>query len=48
MPRQVIGAPMIERKLIHLATAIGAALWLVRIVFSGSERRKLDAGNASA
>ncbi|MFM0205060.1 hypothetical protein PQR53_35160 [Paraburkholderia fungorum] len=34
---------MIERKVIHLATAMGAALWLVRIVFSRSERRKLDA-----
>jgi len=34
---------MIERKLIHLASAIGATLWLARIVFSGSERRKSDA-----
>ncbi|WOD18282.1 hypothetical protein [Paraburkholderia kirstenboschensis] len=29
--------------MIDLATAMGAALWLVRIVFSRSERRKLDA-----
>ncbi|WP_176059970.1 hypothetical protein [Paraburkholderia sp. BCC1876] len=34
---------MIERKLIGLATAIGAAVWLARAVFSRSERRKLDA-----
>ncbi len=34
---------MIERKLIRLAVAIGATMWLTRIVFSRSERRKLDA-----
>lgn len=43
MRRQVIGAgAMIERKLIHLATVMGAALWLARIVFSRSERRKVE------
>jgi hypothetical protein len=34
---------MIERKLIRMATAIGAAVWLARVAFSQSERRKLDA-----
>jgi hypothetical protein len=34
---------MIEHKLIRLATAIGAAVWLARVAFSRSERRKLDA-----
>jgi len=33
---------MIARKLIRLATAIGAAMWLMRVVFLQSERRKLD------
>jgi hypothetical protein len=34
---------MLERKLIRLAIAIGAAVWLARIAFSRSERDKLDA-----
>lgn len=34
---------MIERKLVRLATAAGAAWWLARVVFSRSARRKLDA-----
>jgi len=34
---------MVERALIRLAVAIGAVVWLSRIVFSRSERRKLDA-----
>ncbi|MFL9999197.1 hypothetical protein PQR34_45055 [Paraburkholderia sediminicola] len=33
---------MIEHKLIRLATAVGAAWWLARILFFRSERRKLD------
>ncbi|SOE63527.1 hypothetical protein SAMN05414139_02325 [Burkholderia sp. D7] len=34
---------MIERKLVRLATAISAAVWLARVVLSRTERRKLDA-----
>jgi uncharacterized membrane protein YccC len=33
---------MIERTLIRIAIAAGAAWWLVRVVLSRSERRKLD------
>ena len=33
---------MIELKLIGLVTAIGAAVWLVRVVFFRTQRRKLD------
>jgi hypothetical protein len=33
---------MIERKLVRFATAIGAAWWLARVVFSRAERRKID------
>lgn len=33
---------MTERKLLRLATALGATWWLARIMFSRSERRKLD------
>jgi hypothetical protein len=33
---------MIERKLVRLATVIGAAWWLSRVIFSRSERRKLN------
>jgi hypothetical protein len=33
---------MIERTMIRLATAIGATVWLARIVFYRSERDKLD------
>lgn len=40
--RQVTGAPMIERKLIGVATAIGAAVWLAGAVFFRAERRNLD------
>lgn len=34
---------MIERTLIRIAIAAGAAWWLARVVFSRAERRKLDA-----
>jgi len=34
---------MIERTLIRIAIATGAAWWLARVVFSRAERRKLDA-----
>jgi uncharacterized membrane protein YccC len=34
---------MIERTLIRIAIAAGAAWWLARVVSSRSERRKLDA-----
>lgn len=33
---------MIEHKLIRFATIVGAAWWLARVVFSRSERGKLD------
>lgn len=33
----------IETKLVRLATAVGAAWWLVRVMLSRAERRKLDA-----
>lgn len=33
---------MIERTLIRIAIAAGAAWWLARVVFSRSERGKLD------
>jgi hypothetical protein len=31
------------RKLVRLATAVGAACWLARVMFSRAERRRLDA-----
>ncbi len=34
---------MMERALIRLAVAVGAVVWLSRVAFSRSERRKLDA-----
>jgi hypothetical protein len=34
---------MLERILIRVATVAGAAWWLGRVIFSRSERRKLDA-----
>lgn len=34
---------MLERTLIRVATVVGAAWWLGRVMFSRSERRKLDA-----
>jgi hypothetical protein len=34
---------MMERKLIYVAAFAGAAWWLVRVIFSRVERRKIDA-----
>jgi hypothetical protein len=34
---------MLERTLIRVATVAGAAWWLGRVMFSRTERRKLDA-----
>lgn len=33
---------MIERKLIRMAIAIGAAVWLLRLMVSRTERSKLE------
>lgn len=33
---------MIERRLVRLATAVGAVWWLARVVFSRSEPRKVE------
>jgi hypothetical protein len=37
-----MGATMIEYALVRVAIVIGTAWWLTRVVFSRSERRKLD------